>query len=344
MKQTPSISSYALIAVLLFLFNAFNACKKESTVNTAPPTITGVSNLVNRDVLLASVDYGEWISIKGTNLSSTYKVDFNGTLAADSLIYGDDNTVTVKIPAQLTDPLNNPITVSTKYGSASLNFQIKQPAPTITGFDPGAGLPNDEISIKGNYFKGVTEVKFETTAATIVSSTQTEIKVKVPAGFVSGYIFVTTPVGTVKSAKVFGLKATIFDDAMASGWSNTSYSNTYDMNQTAIVRRGTKAIVNKFTVGFGAVRFTKAAPAFSTSGYTGVKISIYGGAGTAGKKVRISLTPAASTFELILTEGAWTDYQVPFTNLGNPATITAITFQEFSGLTSQIYVDDVGFY
>lgn len=341
MKKTPSISAYPMIAIMLFLFNA---CKKDDVVNTAPPTLIEITNLVNRNTPLTAVDYGEWISIKGTNLSTTYKVDFNGTLAADSLIYGEDNTITVKIPAQLTDPINNPITVTTKYGSATLNFQIKQPAPTISGFDPAAGLPDDLITIKGNYFKGVTGVKFETTPATIISNTQTEIKVKVPPGFVSGYVFVSTPIGTVKSPNVFGLKATIFDDAMASGWSNTSYSNTYDMNQTAIIRRGTKAIVNKFIVGFGAIRFTKAAPAFNTAGYSGVKISIYGGAGTAGKKVRISFTPAAGTYELILSEGTWTDYQVPFTNLGNPASMTAITFQEFSGLASQIYVDDVGFY
>ncbi|TKC55949.1 hypothetical protein FBD94_23775 [Pedobacter hiemivivus] len=341
MKKTPSISTYAMIAIMLFLFNA---CKKDDAVNTAPPTLTEVTNLVDRNTPLTIVDYGEWISIRGTNLSTTYKVDFNGTLAADSLIYGDDNTITVKIPAQLTDLLNNPITVTTKYGSATLNFQIKQPAPKISSFDPPAGLPNDLITIKGDYFTGVTAVKFETTSVPIVSSTQTEIKVKIPVGFASGYIFVTTPMGTIKSTNVFGLKATIFDDAMAPGWSNTSYSNTYDMTQTTIIRRGTKAIVNKFTVGFGAIRFTKSAPAFSTTGYSGVKISIYGGAGTAGKKVRISFTPAASTFDLILTEGSWTDYQIPFTNLGNPASMTAITFQEFSGLLSQIYVDDVGFY
>ena len=75
-----------------------------------------------------------------------------------------------------------------------------------------------------------------------------------------------------------------------------------------------------------------------------LKISIYGGPGTAGKKVRISLTPAKSTYELILTEGVWTDYVVPLVNLGSPTTISYITFQEFSGFAGQIYIDDIGFY
>jgi hypothetical protein len=340
MKKSLSQSTYALIAIMLFLLGA---CKKESSENTAPPTLVSITNLVNRDATLTSVGYGEWISIKGTNLSTTYKVDFNGTLAPDSLIYGDDNSITVKIPAQLTDPINNPITVTTKYGTATLNFQIKQPAPQITDFNPAAGVADDIVTIKGNYFKGVSAVTINGVAATITSSTQTEIKVKVPTGVSFGAVTVTTPIGTVTATKTFGLKEVIFDDALRGGWSNTSFSSTWDMAQSTIVRRGSTAIGHKFSVGFGAARF-RSIPAFNTTGYTTLKISIYGGTGTAGKKVRISVTPAKLTFELILTEGAWTDYQIPLINIGSPTTIDYLTFQEFSGLASQIYIDDVGFY
>lgn len=340
MKKTLSISTYVMIAIMLFLFES---CKKDETVNTAPPTLTGITNLVDRNTTLTAVGYGEWISIKGTNLSTTYKVDFNGTLAADSLIYGDDNTVTVKIPAQLRDPINNPITVTTKYGSAVLNFQIKQPAPIIASFDPMAGVQDEIITIKGNYFKGLTTVTINGTSAPIVSSTQTEIKVKVPTGVTYGPVAVTTPIGTVTSDKTFGLKHVIFDDILRGGWSNTSYSSTWDMNQSTIVRRGTTAIGHKYSIGYGAARF-RCVPTFSTTGYTTLKISIYGGAGTAGKKVRISVTPAKSTYDLTLTEGSWTDYQIPLINIGSPTTIDYIIFQEFSGLASQIYIDDIGFY
>lgn len=328
--------------VVLCAVTLFTSCKKDDTVCNAP-TITGITSLTDRTTLLTSVNYGDWIMIKGTNLLSTTKVEFNGVAVYDSLRYATDTSITVKIPANLPDPLNNPVKVFTACGEATLDFQVKQPLPVITSFDPAAGNSGTVVTITGNYFKGLTEVRLESTVATVISSTQTEIKFTVPAGINYGYIYVTTPVGTVKSAKVFGLKYTIFDDAMFTGWSNTSYSSTYDMNQTTIVRRGTKAIQHKFNVGFGAARFTKSAPALSTSGYTGVKISIYGTTGTAGKKVRVSIV-SGSTYDLLLTEGAWTDYQVPFTNLGNPATITAITFQEFSGLASLIYIDDVGLY
>lgn len=340
MKKTLSQSILAMIAIMLLLISG---CKKDKKENTTPPTLTAVTNLVDRNAALTSIGYGEWIQIKGTNLSTTFKVDFNGTLAADSLIYGDDNSITVKIPSQLTDPINNPITVTTKYGSATLNFQIKQPAPTISSFNPAAGGPGDDVTITGNYFKGLTKVTINGVDATIVSSTQTEIKIKVPTGVTSGIVTATTPVGTATATKTFGLKHTIFDDALRGGWSNTSYSSTWDMAQSVIVRRGTTAIGHKYSVGFGAARF-RCIPTFSTSGYTTLKISIYGGAGTAGKKVRISVTPAKSTYDLILTEGAWTDYQIPLINIGSPTLIDYITFQEFSGLASQIYIDDIGFY
>ncbi|MCY1526286.1 hypothetical protein D9M68_612950 [compost metagenome] len=261
-------------------------------------------------------------------------------------MYATDDEITVKIPSTLKDPINNPITVTTKYGTVTYNFKILQPPPMVSGFSPAAGGPNDEVTVKGDYFKGVTEVRFDNAVATIISSTQTEIKVKIPAGVNAGYIYVTTPVGTAKSTNPFGLKVVIFDDVLGTTgtvWSNTSYSSTWDMNQSDIVRRGAKAIAHSFSVGFGACRF-RSIPTFKTSGYTMLKISIYGGPGTAGKKVRISLTPAKSTYELILTEGVWTDYVVPLVNLGSPTDIDYITFQEFSGIASKIYIDDVGFF
>ncbi|MES2417708.1 MAG: IPT/TIG domain-containing protein [Bacteroidota bacterium] len=339
-RNTISKNIYLLMGIFM-LFAA--SCKKEDSGNAAPPLINSVSNLTERATMLTQVDYGAWIIIKGTNLATTSKVDFNGTLAADSLVYASDTEITVKIPSTLKDPINNPITVTTKYGSVTYNFKILQPPPFISGFDPAAGGPNDVVTIKGDYFKGVTEVKFDNAVATIVSSTQTEIKVKIPAGVTSGYIYATTPVGIAKSADPFGLKVFIFDDGLGAGWSNTSYSSTWDMDQSVIVRRGTKAIGHKYSVGFGAARF-RSIPTFNTSGYSMLKISIYGGPGTEGKKVRISLTPAKSTYTLILSEGVWTDYVVPLINLGSPTAIDYITFQEFSGIASQIYIDDVGFY
>lgn len=338
-----SLKKLRILGIVLLSTFFIVSCKKDKSENNAPPTLSSVTTLNDRITSLESVGYGEWIIIKGTNLKTTNKVDFNGTKAADSLIYADDVSITVKIPANLTDPINNPITVTTKYGTATLNFKIKQPGPQISDFNPAAGQPDDEVTIQGNYFKGISSVTINGVAATIVSSTQTQVKVKVPAGITYGQVTVTTPVGSVTATKTFGLKHVIYDDALRNSWTNTSYSTqSLDLASTTNVRRGASAI-NVLHNAWSAVRFRLVAK-FAAAGYSMVKLSMYGGAGTEGKKVRISVTPTAGTYDLILREGKWTDYQVPLINIGNPVSIEYITFQEFSGFKSPIIIDDVGFY
>jgi hypothetical protein len=130
-----------LVCMMFVLFS----CKKENYVdystkmNALPPTISAVTDLNNRTLALSSVVYGDWIIIKGQNLGTTSKVEFSNVAAPDSLFSADDTTVTVKIPSNLPDPVNNPIKVTTKYGTAIYNFKILQPAPVINSFTPGAG-------------------------------------------------------------------------------------------------------------------------------------------------------------------------------------------------------------
>ncbi len=200
MKRLQNISGYTLLSVfLLTVLFQVSSCKKEKQEDTAIPELTGVTGMDNRSVSLDAVNFGDWIILRGKHLATTYKVEFNTVLAADSLIYADDSTVTVKIPPVLPDPANNPITVTTKYGTATLNFRILQPPPTIIGFDPMAGAAGDVVTITGYNFGGVTSVKFGSTEASIISSTKEEIKVNVPAGITTAYIYVTTPSGTVRS-------------------------------------------------------------------------------------------------------------------------------------------------
>ncbi len=336
------LENYLSVLVAMFFAIALISCKKDNEANTAAPTLTSVTNLVDRTTSLDAVDYGDWIIIKGANLKTTHKVDFNGTVAADSLLYAEDNSVTVKIPANLTDPINNPITVTTKYGSATLNFKIKQPNPQVEDFNPAAGVGGDDVTIKGNYFNGVSSVTIGGVAATVVSNTQTEIKVKVPTGVTYGQVVITTPVGSVTATKTFGIKHFIYQDGLVNSWTNTSYSATIGLASTDNVHRGTTALKAE-CVGWGAVRFRLSAK-FNTTGYSTIKISIFGGPDSEGRKMKIAVTPAAGSYEIVLREGKWTDYQVPLANIGNPATIEYITFQEFSGKATLTYIDDVGFY
>jgi hypothetical protein len=327
--------------ILLAVF--FFACKKENVENTAPPLINGVTDLIDRGTPLPSVKYGEWIVIKGANLATTFKVEFNTISVSDSLYYADDSTVTVKIPANLPDPINNPITVTTKYGTATYGFKIMQPAPIINGFNPEAGTTGDLVTISGNHFNGVTEVKFDNAVATIVSKSNQELKVNVPAGVTSAFITVTTPIGMATSAIRFGFKYVIYDEKLQTGWSNTSYSSTAVFNNTTPVKRGTTSISNAYTVGFGGFRLNKAAPALSLAGYSSIKFSVFGGPGTEAKKARVIINGVSTTaFQILLKEGEWSTFEIPLSNFNNPATLTSIEVKEFSGLIVTVFLDDIG--
>jgi hypothetical protein len=328
---------------MILLLTTIFSCKKEDNTHAVPPSITGVTDLTNRGTALSSVKYGEWIVIKGAHLATTYKVEFNTVLVADSLYYADDSTVTVKIPTNLPDPINNPITVTTKYGSATYGFKIMQPAPVITRFNPEAGATGDQVTISGNHFNGVTEVKFGNAVASIVSKSNQELKVNVPAGVTSAFITVTTPVGSVTSLTRFGFKYIIYDERLLTGWSNTSYSSTAVFNHTTTVKRGTTAISNAYTVGFGGFRVSKAAPALSLAGYSAVKFSVFGGPGTEGRRARVIINGVSTTaFQILLKEGAWSTFEIPLSNFNNPATLTSIEIKEFSGLVVTVFLDDIG--
>ena len=338
-----NFTQYNHAVLMILLITIIFSCKKEDTTHAVPPSITGVTDLTNRGTALSSVKYGEWIVIKGAHLATTYKVEFNTISVSDSLYYADDSTVTVKIPTNLPDPINNPITVTTKYGTATYGFKIMQPAPVINGFDPEAGTTGDLVTISGNHFNGVTEVKFDNAVATIVSKSNQQLKVNVPAGVTSAFITVTTPVGAATSATRFGFKYVIFDEKLQTGWSNTSYSTTAVLNHTTTVKRGTTAISSAYTVGFGGFRLSKAAPAVSLTGYSAIKFSVFGGPGTEGKKARVIINGVSTTaYQILLKEGAWSTFEIPLSNFNNPATLTSFELKEYSGLIVTVYLDDIG--
>lgn len=339
--QTHTIHATMLIALVALLFVA---CKKNNDDQGLPPTITGVSNLFDRSNMLSNAEFDQWVIIKGAHLGTTHTVDFNGEIAEDSLYFADDTTITVKIPKTLPDPVNNPITVITKYGTATYNFQILQPPPVVSGFDPVAAPEGAEITVQGDFFNGATSVKFNNVEATIVSVSKSEIRVIVPTGQTYGYITVTTPVGEATSAKVFGFRLIVYDDALAAGWSNTSWSTALDYAHVDTVKRGTNAVLAQFTSSWGAVRVSSS-PAIDISGYAGVKFSVYGGDLSENKKVKLSINGVtASGYTVTLKAGEWNDFQIPLTSLGNPTSLSTLTFQEFSGVKQRIWLDDVGLY
>jgi len=80
--------------------------------------------------------------------------------------------------------------------------------------------------------------------------------------------------------------------------------------------------------------------------YTHLKMSIYGGPGTGGKEIIVTINWGAQ-IRITLEEGKWTDYTISLADqLGSPDKINVLVLQDVGnvGVTAPylMYIDDVG--
>jgi hypothetical protein len=369
---------YALLLSVLVV-SVIASCKKDATGGTGAPTVTRVrllsktdtiKNVVHRITLDSNSIYNETkvvpfdstvtsgrlntqYGIVGTNLLTTISVSFNGVSVFFNPTLVTDNLIIVTIPTGI--PFGpsqiNKLTIITKYGRIDYTFPIQQPPPSITSFTPLAGSAGDIVTITGTVFDAVSGVKFDNVAAQIVGTpTTTSIQVKIPAGVVQAYIYVTTPGGTAKSIASFGFKSIVYDDALASGWGNyDGYNSVRDYRNALHPKRGLYAISTIFQNAYGALQIGYGGATLNVSslGLTALKLSIYGDPATihAGDRVQVVINGNyGSAFLITLTPGAYTDYTIPLSSLGSPTTITEFVIQAYGlAVPSTIYVDDIGF-
>ncbi|MBO2012781.1 M4 family metallopeptidase [Hymenobacter negativus] len=166
---------------------AWRAVGVEQTENA--PTISNFSP--------ANGLVGANVVITGTNLGSTYRVQFNGTDAV-AATYTSLTSVTVKVPAGAT---TGTITLTTATGSVTTagNFTVLTPgpAPTITSFAPAGGaVQGGAVTLTGTNFTGATALSFNGAAAVFTVLNATTITTFVPVGAGSGALTVTTPNGS----------------------------------------------------------------------------------------------------------------------------------------------------
>ena len=138
----------------------------------------------------------------------------------------------------------------------------------------------------------------------------------------------------------------IYNDAVTSnwnGWIGGGWGGTKNLDNTSPVRVGTKSCSIDYVGGYGSPLQLGGANISLTS-YTTLKLSIYGGTGSGGKKISVSLNGQNSVrYEIIVVAGAWTDYAIPLSSLTSGSTLGEIWIQEFSGTGGfTIYVDELG--
>ncbi|MEL7146691.1 MAG: hypothetical protein AAFO69_10010, partial [Bacteroidota bacterium] len=193
-------------------------------------------------------------------------------------------------------------------------------------------------------------------AADFTSSSPTEIVFDLPAETSIGIINYTTIHGysgslglaiSIPSSGLSDLLIPCYVDAVAEtmgqggGWGDT----VTDFANPENPREGTNAMKVTYVGSFGGggQLGTWGKDDLSVAGAEVFAFSIFGGAGTGGQQLNLNVKSGGDNTMLIdIAEGEWIDYQIPLADLGSPAAITEIWFQD-QGWSGTVYIDRMGF-
>ena len=212
---------------------------------------------------------GTAVTIAGTGFTGATAVRF-GASAAASFSVTSATSISAVSPAG-TGAV--PITVVTPQGTSAASVTYTYTAPQVTGVSallphPAAG--GNEVTITGSGFSGVTSVTFGTNPATIISWTDTAIRVLAPAGTGTVPVTVTTPKGTSAAGAIaeytYAPTVTALDPSGGSlvGGTSVTVTGTGFTGATAVMFGAVAA--TSFAVE-SDTRLTAVAPA-----YAGVKV------------------------------------------------------------------------
>jgi hypothetical protein len=188
-----------------------------------------------------------------------------------------------------------------------------------------------------------------TAVTTFVNQSPTQIQVVIPAGVQGGTVTITTIHGFAVPIDVpFGdqltLAKVIYDDASKNGFGQWGgWGSTTDWASGEQIRVGAKAIKADFPSGNWNGAAQLGGGSLSTSGTAFFAFSVYGGAGTNGKKIQLLVkrTGGEATKQVTIEEGKWTDFKIPLSELGSPADITELFFQN-ADFTGTVFIDQIG--
>ena len=334
------------ISMALLVIGTFSSCdNNDSDSGTGSLKIDSVSKAVEGDLTpVTQGDPKNYYIIRGSGFTNVQKIYFNDFDTYFNPVMVTDTEIFVLIDEKTPYAnASNQLKVVTNNGSVTYDFVISPPTPTVSSFNPVNAVENDIITIYGNYFLDpVVKIGDETVA--VISSTLTEIQVKVPAGADKKYITVANISGEATSADAIG--TAIYDDVFygidgTGGWGISNL--LIDNASSGEVAQGTKAIKVDIT------------------SWSGFQIDMWnnGGhpvpAGAKGIKFQMKLKAAAQM--RVIVGGDWNHqvwfnlttnydtYVVKWSDLGlsaAPATIGQIVFGS-DGTNTTFYIDNIGF-
>jgi uncharacterized protein DUF4082/Big-like domain-containing protein/IPT/TIG domain-containing protein len=152
-------------------------------------------------------------------------------------------------------------------------YESTSHAPTIASFTPAAGTVKQVVTITGTRFTGAITVAFNGTGAQFQVNSDTQIRVRVPAGATTGPITVSTSGGTAASSTSFRVRPKIDRFSPTSGSVGTMVTilGSGFTGATRVAFNGRSAV---FTV-VSSTKISATVPASATTGR--IKVFTAGG-------------------------------------------------------------------
>ena len=224
-----SINKILLVVLLLTgVTGIFISCDKDNDSSTGTPSITYVriTRPQSSDSLLVGAGQGQLIAIVGKNLQDAVEVWFNDRQARLTPTYITNTSLLVSVPNPIPTIITNKMKIVFKNGFILFHdFVVEISEPWVASMVSEFVNDGDVATIRGDFFYEPLTVKFEGgLTGTIVSVTDQEIKVRVPAGAQPGRITVKTNFGETKSSFFFRDPRNHFIDSDPyEGWWNSTY-------------------------------------------------------------------------------------------------------------------------
>lgn len=348
MKNIKIVSVAACITLILSLM-FFTSCSNDDNAESSGggPMIESVvrSGYDEDGKMFPSTpvtvgDPKNYYIIHGKGLLTTEKVYFNDydtyfrpTFVTDTdiVILIDENT-----PYANT---SNELKIVTKKGTVTMPFTVAPPVPTFSGYNYINCAEGDQVIIKGKYFLNpvVTLAKTATLAevpVTIVSSTLEEIVVKIPANANFRNLAVTNISGTAVSKEAIG--TALYDDKLygmewGGPWAGKGVNFDFDGDSY----QGEKS----WQWTFGAWDGGNWGFNIDMTRYKAMRIAVKG-----AKNGQVNFSVNGGTNYVIPVTTSWVYMEIPLDKLGNPSSITMLTFQESNNDGGNVILfDDLGF-
>ncbi|WP_348798739.1 IPT/TIG domain-containing protein [Flavobacterium adhaerens] len=347
-RMLLKLSFLASISILLF---ASCSSDDSSSGGSGKLEVTSISKSVIDDPLVDGdrqvdvptdvINAGNYYIIRGSGFKSLKSISFNGLESYFNPTMVTDNAIVILVD-QKTPYYNemDQMKIVTNSGTLNYTVAIRPPSPNITGF-PINPNPGDVITITGEYFLRPV-VNFGETAVEPISSTLTEIKVKVPDNIQFKYLSVTNVSGTTVAGQSLG--SAIYDDAFTNIWGWQSLwdgTNGFDNAYTKDFSQGAKCIEWKAGEWDGYVIGINNWSYHDTDKYKAVRFSIKG---EKAGKVKFFVNGSTETnIKIVEFNTTWTYVEIPYSEVGGPTELTQIGFQEFGGFGgNNMLLDDIG--